>query len=375
MSRLWIQSASGNASALGDAVEQVKEFGERDGGGFGSANEGVAGDAQGGDGKGHGDAVVSTGVDFGGVESLASGDVETVFNLVDFGTHGAEVLGDERDAVGFLDAELAGVADADSVFGVRGDGGERGQLVDKVRGERARDGGSSEAVAGRVDLHGADELSIFLFEVEHADLRAQCHEHVEQRGTRGVHPERVEDKVGAGEERGCAEKEGRGGDVSGDGGIDGVELLRAINGYGIEGALDGGSEGAERELAVVACADLFANGSAALGLESGEKNGALDLCAGHGRGVVDRVELRAVNGEGRVAGGEVDTRAHLRERLANAFHGAAAEGFVADEGEAGWLRGEQTSEHTHGRARVAAVERMVSRTECAGDAFDFDSVC
>ena len=45
---------------------------------------------------------------------------------VTFGAHGAEVLDDERDAVGLLDAEFAGVADADAGAGEGGDGGEDG---------------------------------------------------------------------------------------------------------------------------------------------------------------------------------------------------------------------------------------------------------
>ena len=81
---------------------------------------GLAGGAEGGDGEGHGDAVVAAGVDAGAVELLVAGDVEAVFVLGDFGTHGAEVFGDEGDAVGLLDAELLGVADADAVARCRG---------------------------------------------------------------------------------------------------------------------------------------------------------------------------------------------------------------------------------------------------------------
>ena len=115
----------------------------------------------------------------------------------------------------------------------------------------------------RVDLDGADQLAVFVFEVEDADVRAERGEDVEQRGAGGVEAELVEDEVGAGEERGGAEEEGGGGDVTGDGGFDGVELLAAGDGDGIAGAVDGRAEGAEGELAVVAGADGFANGGGA----------------------------------------------------------------------------------------------------------------
>ena len=104
----------------------VEEFGEGDGGGFGSVDLGVAGGAECGDGEGHGDAVVGAGVDLCAVELLSAGDGETVFVLGEGGTHGFEVLGDEGDAVGLLDAEFLCVADGDAVAGVRGDGGEDG---------------------------------------------------------------------------------------------------------------------------------------------------------------------------------------------------------------------------------------------------------
>ncbi len=45
--------------------------------------------AQGGDGEGHGDAVVGAGVDGGAVERLAAGDVEAVLVLGELGAHGA----------------------------------------------------------------------------------------------------------------------------------------------------------------------------------------------------------------------------------------------------------------------------------------------
>jgi hypothetical protein len=318
--------------------------------------------------------VVAAGVDFGAVEGLTAGNVEAVVELFDLSAHGAEIGGDERDAVGFLDAEFFGVADADPVLRVRADGGEDGQLVNELRRQRTRDGGAGEALRRSVDLNHAHQLAVFIFEIEDADVGAEGGEDVEQRSASGIEAKRVEDEVGAGEERGRAEEKGRGGNVAGDGGFDGVELLAAGNGNRIEGAFEGRAERTERELAMVARADCFADGGGAVRLEASKEQRGLDLSAGDGRGVVDGGEERAVNRDRRAAFGEFYARAHLRERLADALHGAAAERDVANEGEDAGLRREQAGEHAHGRAGVAAVEGLVRGRELAGCAEDFDCI-
>ncbi len=83
-----------------------------------------------------------------------------------------------------------------------------------------------------------------------------------------------------------------------------------------------GAEGAEGVLGVVAGADGFGEGGGALGLKAGEEDGGLDLGGGDRRVEVDGVQRAAVDGDGRVAVGEVDACAHLAERLADALHGA-----------------------------------------------------
>ena len=125
--------------AVGERVERGEELGEGDGGGFGAQDFGVAFGAEGGDGEGHGDAVVGAGVDLRAVEALVAGDLQAVGALGEVGSHGAEVLSDEGDAVGLLDAEFLGVADDEAAAGVGRDGGEDGKLVDDLGGERAAD--------------------------------------------------------------------------------------------------------------------------------------------------------------------------------------------------------------------------------------------
>ena len=137
-------------SAFGYSVEQIEELGEADGGGFGALDQGFAFGAESGDAEGHGDAVVAAGVDDGAVQSLSAGDIEAVFELFHFGTHGAEIARDEGDAVGLLDAEFFCIANADAAAGVGSDGGEDGEFVDELSGERSADVGGAEAFGVRV---------------------------------------------------------------------------------------------------------------------------------------------------------------------------------------------------------------------------------
>jgi len=215
--------------ALCQGVEVGEELGEADGGGFGSVDLGVAGGAEGGDGEGHGDAVVGAGVDVRAMEVLVTGNLKAVFVFGESGSHGAEVFGDEGDAVGLFDAELAGITDGDAVGGVRGDGGEDGELIDDLGGEGAADVHASETIGRDVDLDGADEFAVLLFDVEDLDFSAEGGDDVEQGGAGGVHADAVEDEVGVGEEECGAEEEGCGGEVAGDGGVDGLEFLTAWN--------------------------------------------------------------------------------------------------------------------------------------------------
>ena len=105
------------------------------------------------------------------------------------------------------------------------------------------------------------------------DAAAEGGDDVEQGGAGGVHAERVEDEVGVGEEKSGAEEECGGGDVSGDGGVDGVEALAAGDGErgGLveaagERAGEGGAEGEQCVLGVVAGEDGFGEAGDAFGL-------------------------------------------------------------------------------------------------------------
>ena len=64
------------------------------------------------------------------------------------------------------------------------------------------------------------------------------------------------------------------------------------------GSGEGGAEGEQCVLCVVAGEDGFGDAGDAFGLQAGEEDGGLDLGGGDGSGEVDGVEGSAVDGDG-----------------------------------------------------------------------------
>lgn len=269
--------------------------------------------------------MVAVGVEFGGVEWVAAFDFHAVFEFLDLGTHGAEVVDDGGDAIGFLDAEFAGVADGGFALGEGGGDGDDGDFVDEVGDFLWEEGGSGEGSA--VDFDVADGFAFGLVEgVDHAGSHAA--EDVEDGGAGGVEADVVDDESGAGE-GGCGdEPEGGGGDVSGDGEVAGFGGLSAVDGDGVGVAAGGDAEGGEHALGVVAGFCGLCDGGFALGEEAGEEDGAFDLGGGDGHFVGDGLEFGAVDEEWGAAGFFAfgfDVCAHLGEWDGDAAHGAGGE--------------------------------------------------
>jgi len=184
---LWDGKAGGLlVLAGGDLIEQAEELREADGDALRTLDERFALGPQSCYAEGHGDAVVVSGIDGCAMQRLASGDIESIFELFDLGAHGAQILDDQSDAVGLLDAQLLRVADANAAARIGRDGRQDGQLVDELRGQCAADGCLSQTLGGRGDLHRTYQFGVLFFQIENADMRAQSGEHVEQRGAGGV---------------------------------------------------------------------------------------------------------------------------------------------------------------------------------------------
>src|SRR5664279_3642513 len=158
---------------FGNHVEQIKEFGEGDCGGICAVDAALAGRPQRRNGKSHGDAMVSPGVNLSAMKLLASSHVESIFELFNLSTHCAQIGGNEGNAIRLLDAQLSGVANANALPCIGRNGGENRELVDQLRCQRAGDGGGSEAFARGIELNRADEFAVLLFEIQNADARAE----------------------------------------------------------------------------------------------------------------------------------------------------------------------------------------------------------
>ena len=137
---------------------------------------------------------------------------------------------------------------------------------------------------------------------------------------------------------------------------------------GVGGAFESGAEFGQGQLGVVAGADRLGDGGDACGEKAGKEDGRLHLGAGERQGVVGRVEAAAADVErGEVTAAGADARAHLRERLDDAAHGAAAEGGVAGESGVERLAGEEAGEEAKGGAGVAGVEGAAEKTGRAAE--------
>ena len=93
--------------------------------------------------------MIAAGVDGGAVQRLAAGNIEAVLEFRDLGAHGAEILCHQGDAVGLLDAQFAGAADANAAAGEGRDGREHRQFVDELCRERAADFRRAQALRRR----------------------------------------------------------------------------------------------------------------------------------------------------------------------------------------------------------------------------------
>ena len=133
------------------------------------------------------------------------------------------------------------------------------------------------------------------------------------------------------------------------------------------------AEFGKSELRVVARANGFDDRCYAVRKQSGEQDGGLHLRAGNGKRVLDRRQPRAFDlqrGVASIAG--LNPRAHLRQRIDHAAHGAAPQGTIAIDGRTKLLPGKNSRQQTHGCPGVPRIERaarLAQSTEAgSGDA-------
>lgn len=286
----------------------------------------------------------------------AAGYTQAIGKLLDLRAYRAQSGGERSDAIAFLDAQLTGVADFNSLLRVRRERGEHGQFIN-----HGRDGGAGNCSAAQGSVtHGeiADQFAVAHGDGDDANRGVDRNEKIEDCGARGIEADAFEDEIGAREdERGGKKKYSRG-KISGNCQGTRMEMRAAFHLNKLFCATDAGAEFEEGDFGVIARGYRLGDGSAAIGKESGEKNGGLDLRARQGRGVINGAKRSAANGERRefaFAGGNV--RAHKREGLDDAAHGTAAQGRIASKCRGKLLTCEDARKKAHGGAGIFGVER------------------
>src|SRR2546422_49921 len=133
------------ALPLKEPVKGGKKIREGNGGAVCVADDAFALRGKRCDGKGHGDAVVAVGVNFGaaqrsaGAPRRAASDAQAVGTLLHLRSHPTQVLGQRGDAVTLLYTQLLRIADLDAPLGVRSQRRQHWQLVDQLCHHRAGD--------------------------------------------------------------------------------------------------------------------------------------------------------------------------------------------------------------------------------------------
>ena len=161
------------------------------------------------------------------------------------------------------------------------------------------------------DLHGAHQLGVLLFKIEHGDARSQRGQHVKQRSARGVEAERIEHQISNRERSAAAQRKNAAEEMSPG---TAASMACSVCGPAIEtesivrvsvapkarsaSSLWSRVRTASRTV-VVAC-----------GLQAGQQDAGLDLRAGNRRGVVDGLQRGALDRQRRMAVGQREPRAH-----------------------------------------------------------------
>lgn len=159
---------------------------------IGAVDDGFSGGEEAGDGKGHGDAVISVGVDGCTFEWGAAVDGHAVGEFLDLDAHFAESLDGGGDAIGFLYAEFFGVADVCGALCEGGGDGDDGDFIDEVGDFLREEGGAGEGCA--VEFNVADGFTTGAVE-DFGHFCAHAGEDFEDGGAGGIEADVLDEEV------------------------------------------------------------------------------------------------------------------------------------------------------------------------------------
>src|SRR5437667_2462684 len=119
-----------------------------------------------------------------------------------------------------------------------------------------------------------------------------------------------------------------------------------------------GSEGLQRQFAVVAGLDWLLDAGGSISIKSGKQQRRFDLGTGYRKLVVNRLQLRASHTQRRTSTiGSFDFCAHHVKRLDDPGHRPAGERLISGKLAGKLLPCENATQHANGRTGVSAIER------------------
>src|SRR5207302_2120960 len=128
-----------------------------------------------------------------------------------------------------------------------------------------------------------------------------------------IHQQVIDGELRARKQRCRTQEESGSRDVSGNGSLDGVELLASDDPCFVSATADFRSKGAQRQLSVVTGAYRLLDHSFAIRQQPGKQHTGLDLRASQGHAVVNRFQMSSANAQWRAISRSCgDLRTHGR---------------------------------------------------------------
>ena len=236
----------------------------------------------------------------------------------------AQRLGGRSYAVGFLDAQLLRAAYDRAALGKARHRRQQRQFVYERRHVLRRYRQRTERALRERDVRARLRA---LLPVRKLYVRAHAPQRSEQTRARGIDPHPPDRHSAALDDRRRAQKVRRGGNVARDAHVAGGDVARAYLGCQSVPAYVRAHR-AQHEFGVIAREQRLRHARDALGVQPREQYRTLDLRARHFERYVRAVQTRGTNGHGDLAVRGRHVRAHERERLRHAQHGASAQAVV-----------------------------------------------
>ena len=196
-------------------------------------------------------------------------------------------------------------------------------------------------------------------EVRLGDVRTHVAQNVQNASAGRVHADILDGQLAARYDSARNEEERRRGNVARNRNIDRMEILRRVERDGAAAGLNLNAECAEHALGVVAGGSRLDNGRLALGVQTCQQDGALELSGCYRQTVFNTVQLAREQGQrAEIVVLALNGRAHFTQRLHHAAHRALLDGRVAAHGNGERLTGQNAAQQAGGRAGVAGVQRF-----------------